>query len=502
MSFILAQYTIRSKQDYIFRTNRIVEITGASEIISNSWEILFQQAERLDKKIRRVSEEMEFRMEEIEELFRKNELHMVELFCGGGNETVLFDSLETYKEVNKVFSRYLLEHCPGMIPMAVQCEYTGNYREDYENLMLQSDREKNKMTPGQSSFILPFSMMDRNIFQPYSDIIYVEGKAIRVTDEGRTKRKKGLEIRDKNSALKMLDNLVTKKGEESLLAVVHADGNNMGIKIGQMLQGETSYDVCVTKMRRFTKDTADAFVTDGLEAMDRCQKELEEKYRGSNINEKSFFYRKIIADGDDMTFICNARFVMDYVKAYLDAVKKHKEKKQSEWEYSSCAGICIFHSNYPFAKAYSLAEQACDSAKQKVHGSEVKEESWIDFHYIHNGVGGNLEQIREQQGVAECMARPWRMDETKTGEKDNYRQLIHLANVLKHEKVSRSDIKTIGAEVEDGFSFGAKELIRVCGHHKTLKESLGYKDEIDDMNQLLRMIYDLAEVYDLWFARA
>ena len=203
-----------------------------------------------------------------------------------------------------------------------------------------------------------------------------------------------------------------------------------------------------------------------------------------------------------MTFICNARFVMDYVKAYLDAVKKHKDKKQSEWEYSSCAGICIFHSHYPFARAYSLAEQACDSAKQKVHGAEVKEESWIDFHYIHNGVGGNLEQIREQQGVADCMARPWRIDETKMEEKDNYRQLIHLANVLKHEKVSRSDIKTIGAEVEDGFSCGAKELIRVCGHHKTLKESLGYKDEIDDMNQLLRMIYDLAEVYDLWFARA
>ena len=173
MSFILAQYTIRSKQDYIFRTNRIVEITGASEIISNSWEILFQQAERLGKKVKRVSEKMEFRMEEIEALFRKNELHMVELFCGGGNETVLFDSLETYKEVNKVFSRYLLEHCPGMIPMVVQCEYTGNYREDYENLMLQSDREKNKMIPGQSSFILPFSMMDRNIFQPYSYIIYV-----------------------------------------------------------------------------------------------------------------------------------------------------------------------------------------------------------------------------------------------------------------------------------------------------------------------------------------
>ena len=45
-------------------------------------------------------------------------------------------------------------------------------------------------------------------------------------------------------------------------------------------------------------------------------------------------------------------------------------------------------------------------------------------------------------------------------------------------------------------------MIRVFGHHKKLKESLGYQGKTEDMNQLLRMIYDLAEVYDLWFARA
>ena len=501
MGVILAQYTIRSKQEYIFRTNRVVEIAGASENISRSWEILFQQAKRSGKKVRRVSDAMGFQMKEIEDSFKKNELHMVELFCGGGNDTVLYDSLETYKEVNRAFSRYLLEQCPGMIPMAVQCEYTGNYQNDYRNLMLQADKEKNRMTPGQSCFILPFSMMDRTVFQPYSDITYIDENAVRVTDEGKSKREKGLKIREKDSTIKKLDKLVTKKGEESLLAVVHADGNNMGVKIGKMLQGETAYDICVTKMRKFTTDTADAFVKDGLEAMKCCQKELQEKYRGK-YKEESFLYRKIIADGDDMTFICNARFVIEYVKAYLDAVQKHKEKKQSEWDYSSCAGICIFHSHYPFAKAYSLAEQACDSAKKKEHGEEVREESWMDFHYIHNGVGGKLEQIRKRQGVAEYMARPWRMDTTATEQKDNFQQLLHLDSVLKNEGVSRSDIKTIGAEVEEGFSFGEKEMIRVFGHHKKLKESLGYQGKTEDMNQLLRMIYDLAEVYDLWFARA
>lgn len=32
MKMVLAQYTIRSKQEYIFRTNRMVEIAGASRI--------------------------------------------------------------------------------------------------------------------------------------------------------------------------------------------------------------------------------------------------------------------------------------------------------------------------------------------------------------------------------------------------------------------------------------------------------------------------------------
>lgn len=36
MKMVLAQYTIRSKQEYIFRTNRMVEIAGASENISQS----------------------------------------------------------------------------------------------------------------------------------------------------------------------------------------------------------------------------------------------------------------------------------------------------------------------------------------------------------------------------------------------------------------------------------------------------------------------------------
>lgn len=500
MKMVLAQYTIRSKQEYIFRTNRMVEIAGASENISQSWNILFTQADKMGKKLRRVSKNIPFCMEEVKRLFDERKLNGIELFCGGGNDTVLYDSIETYLEVNKAFSRFLLENYPGMIPMAVACEYSGDYDKDYANLMKQSDIEKNKMISGQSDFILPFSMMDRTTFQPYSDIINIAGSSVRVTDEAKAKRKTGLKIREQDETVKLLDDLITKKGEESLLAVVHADGNNMGSKISEMLTDKKDYDSCVNVMREFTADTAKAFGKSGLDAMQKCQQQLKEDYK-DKYDEKAFFFRKIIADGDDMTFVCNARFVMDYVRAYLEAVQNYNNKGEKEWRYSSCAGICIFHSHYPFARAYSLAEQACESAKKNVHGECIKEESWVDFHYIHNGVGGDLEQIREHQGVTGCMARPWRIDIKANTDRKNYNTLRILTDIMKENGVSRSDIKTIGSEMEGSYSYGKFELNRVYGHHRNLQSEIKEKLKIDKEEDLLPIIYDLSEVYDLWFVR-
>ena len=78
-------------------------------------------------------------------------------------------------------------------------------------------------------------------------------------------------------------------------------------------------------MREFTADTAKAFGKSGLDAMQKCQQQLKEDYK-DKYDEKAFFFRKIIADGDDMTFVCNARFVMDYVRAYLEAVQNYNNK--------------------------------------------------------------------------------------------------------------------------------------------------------------------------------
>ena len=100
-----------------------------------------------------------------------------------------------------------------------------------------------------------------------------------------------------------------------------------------------------------------------------------------------------------------------------------------------------------------------------------------------------------------CMARPWRIDTKANTDRKNYNTLQILADIMQENGVSRSDIKTIGSELEDSYSYGKFELNRVYGHHRNLQNEIKEKLKIDKEEDLLPIIYDLSEVYDLWFVR-
>lgn len=156
-----------------------------------------------------------------------------------------------------------------------------------------SGQGKKRMITGQSDFILPFSMMDRNTFQPYSCVEKYEDGLVRLTAEAQVKRKRGQEISREDPEVQILDNMIIGKGEESLLAVIHADGNNMGIKISKMLEGKTDYDTCISKMREFTEITADAFSVQGVQALESaeipCKRNIKE-----NMKKELFCSEKLL----------------------------------------------------------------------------------------------------------------------------------------------------------------------------------------------------------------
>jgi len=521
---LLAQYTIRSKQDYIFKTNRVLEIMGASENVAKAWEMLFYTAGTESLKYKRAENGGSFQLEEIKKEFETGELDFIELFCGGGNETLLFgsecilredgkkspDNDSSFIKLNRAFSYKILKEYPGMIPMVVYTEATGDYSGDYRRLMEEAERKKSVMEPLWDLFTAPFAMMDRSTFRPYSAVLRIGNRDVRMSDESISKYWVGMNLRENNEDIRFFDEMITQKGKESLLAVVHADGNNMGAKIMDMLHNESNYDIAIPLMRKFTQTTADCFETQGEIALKECQNKLEHKYsrliEEGRLKRSSLAYRRVIGSGDDATFICNARFVMDYVKAYLDSVQEYSALHHSDWKYSSCAGICIFHSHYPFSRAYSIAEQACDSAKEKVHvkGEEgsTLEQGWIDFHFIHSGISGELDEIRKNQGIDKCIARPWLLsfDQKEESGKDiySYDDLLKLKKIFEDKGVSRSSIKTIGSAYERSKGAALKELISLYGHTPDLQNSI--ESIYQDSDIYLKALYDFAEIYDLWYS--
>ena len=502
---ILAQYTVRSKQEYIFRTNRMQEIVGASAIISQSFELLFSCAETLGIKIERGSGL--FSMEETLRKFREGTLDMVDLFVGGGNDTVLFRSEEICRKVNEAFTYTVLKERPGMIPMyigvPVKPDENGNfnYREDYAALMRAAETEKKRMVPGRGRYAVPFARTDRTNFQPQSIRVNIGDDETWLSDEAYAKRQ--FSQRDVR-----LDSL------GSLLAIVHADGNNMGIKIQHKLGNATDYDTCVTAMRQFTANISNAFTKAGCNAMEQRSAELaelERKKEHPRLDDDAFKVRWIVSDGDDATFICNAKLAKELTEAYLRGVLDYRGEDDPEESYSSCAGICIFHSHYPFARAYALAEQACDNAKSPVHKIAAQgvpvEQAWLDFHYIHSGVGGDLDELRKLHQTGRRMARPWFVcgQPTDEGGIKNIEKLDKLAKVLVKNKVSRSNVKTLGAIYEEDAAQGALEWERICYHDR--QQGAGNLQEgaesifAGNREELMRALYDISEVYDLWYRK-
>lgn len=549
--YALAMYDVRGKQEYIFKTNKLKEIVGGSCIIRDCFkEYLFPSAEeymrRKAKKegiplsddevcgiynyndlkkepeyISEINKGKEFSQKAFERMMQ-DEKYAARyagevVYEGGGNFFVLYKDKETCIEINKIFTRKLLKE---LYTLKVLCTYIElenglvNFIEDRKKLY-----EKHRISEAEESVIcpvntLPFVQVDEVTSLPLTK--YNENTRKKVSTEAEAKLAKHLDVYNEKYGEKDLDKLVTRKGEESLLAVVYIDGNNMGAKVQNVLGTETSYDQCVKKLRETSEFIQKNYVEDRIKDIDQM---LEEK---AKKGKKKAGKRLVVFAGDEINLICNARDAYDIAKTYLKGLHQVSWKDSTE-PCSACAGIAIFHSHAPYAQAYKVAEECCESGKTRMKKLEKarekegksKEVCYIDVHYCQKGIGMSLEDIREKE-VGGLISKPWLLD--MEDEKNTTSKMPEDITIMEIEKVvealqmieSRTNVKdlAVAAKLSEG-AFNL-EMRRIYAHQsdedikRRMKEIFVQEDREEfgqKYKKYRKMIYDIVIVYDLWFRK-
>ena len=307
---VLAMYDVRGIQNYIFRTNYIREIVGASAIVENIIidgirEII--RKEGWDEKLYLTDWESD--ESKGTEFLEKKDIKMQVMFVGGGNAYVLFRTGELCQQMNRKLAKYVLTHTYSLNLAVAVVEKTESYKEDYQRINEEMRHVKARMPEVRPVGAMPFMAADSITGYPLTKL---EEKPERkfVCTESHLKRKK-CEAVDKN-AEKILDNMVTEKGDNSSLAVVHIDGNNMGKRIKAIMENKEDYESAVTAMRKISQNIKNGF-SEAYEVMAQYVDEV--LAQTIKPGSKGKLYRKIILAGDDITFICNARAAIDAVSA-------------------------------------------------------------------------------------------------------------------------------------------------------------------------------------------
>ena len=247
---VLAMYDVRGIQDYIFRSNDLQEIIGASNLVEDIIITGLQQVIISNKEWDKREFLTDWENDKGTEFLENIDIKMQVLFIGGGNAYVLFRNGDLCSQMNKKMAKYVLDETYSLnLAVAVVM------KTDYEKINIEMRRIKARMSETKPAGSLPFMATDSITGFPLS--VYKGRKMMKYEDgieylctESWLKRK---HFPKEENAEKILDNMVTGKGDNSTLALIHIDGNNMGKRLKEIMEDKEDYSQAVVTMRNISK---------------------------------------------------------------------------------------------------------------------------------------------------------------------------------------------------------------------------------------------------------
>lgn len=329
---------IQGIQSFIFQTNELKDIVGASELVEKICTSLFDDCYSQNGKL---------------------------LIGAAGNIKCIYDSREECQKTVKEFPKVVMTEAPGItISQAVveldEDELKSHFKQHMDDLERKLHIQRNKPAASMTMGCMGAERSRK------TGLPAVEIKDNNFIDEGTQKKRKLSEggnatrkLCEKSFGQKDLSvrnialNIEDLTDENDWIAIIHADGNGLGEVVAKMGNNEENLHDFSIKLDNATKQAAQA-------AFKRIY--TDEAYVQRSI---IYPFRPVVLGGDDMTMICKASLALDYTKAYIEEFENAtKQKLGADKGLTACAGIAFIKSSFPFHYGYELAETLCSQAKK------------------------------------------------------------------------------------------------------------------------------------------
>ncbi len=355
MSKYLYGASVQGIQEFIFQTNKLQEIVGASELVEEICTKEFWKVAGIDE----------------------NDPNII--LNAAGNIKYIFEDEEKCKDFVRQFPKTVMEMAPGItISQAVVKYEEGKLNESLQNLEDKLKEQRNKVS-------IPFEIgfMGTERARRTGGVGFKRRKKrngeYELIDEATAikinKQKGDSELFTKVSGIKDVKTqellLETDDLKGSWLAVIHADGNGLGAILQNLYQSFKSIND--DDVRLAFSEFSNALEESTTNAAQNAFKEVvKEKDNGV------YPIRPIVLGGDDLTIIIRADLAVDFTNSFLTEFEKESQERfkflkkygvnEFEEGLTACAGIAFVKKSYPFHYAVDLAEKLCADAKNFVKG--------------------------------------------------------------------------------------------------------------------------------------
>lgn len=404
MNRCLVLWEFSSKQEYIFRSNKIKDNIGASLIMKSLSENFYEIFNQKFKDIKLEEENF--------------------IIKGGGKSLYLFEEEPSEKDFEKrvknfikEFSYMILNDYPGLDVVIVNEFFNDSNKINKNTISLLYDKlEKKKTQRKNSCHQVGFGIEVKCMSTGNLASKYYKEDDENICNESFVKRsfsksKNGLKMEEglkdllpsneQRNRYKLITSIneMIKNDAKSYIAVVHIDGNGMGKKFKEFSEainlesdGEAKY---IEALKEFSKSITEAnkkAFKDMAEVIEKNKSKLKDY---TNIEKSEFPLRPLILAGDDITYITAGVIGVETARVFIEKLEKIKINIQGKQiKLNACAGVAIVRNTYPYIKAYNLAEELCQNSKKFLLDQKL-ECSALDFHISQGDLNKSILDIRE-----------------------------------------------------------------------------------------------------------